>query len=278
MGGDWTWRLVIAEIVSTGVSGEISKMTTTTAPAVSRTRPSFYVWMMVTCAVIAVLGFAPTYFVPMAQGAFRGSALVHIHGALFFAWTAFVIYQTSLVASGRVAHHREIGLAGIALATTMVVLGFAVSIVAANHQAAAGFEEGAKAFLIVPPSLMVFFGIVVAFAVANVRRPEWHKRLLVVATVSLLEAPIARWFLTFLAPPGANPLAPPPVAVALMPGLVGNLLIVAAVIYDWRTRGRPHPAYLIAGGALLVLQLVREPISTTQIWTAIATWLMSIGG
>lgn len=253
-------------------------MVTTSAPAVRRTRPSFYVWMMVACAVIAVLGFAPTYFVPMAQGAFRGSALVHIHGVLFFAWTAFVVYQTSLVSSGRVAHHREIGLVGIALATTMIILGIAVSIVAANHQAAAGFEEGAKAFLIVPPSLMVFFAIVVAFAIANVRRPEWHKRLLLVATVALLEAPIARWFLTFLAPPGANPLQPPPVSIALMPGLVSQVLIIAAMIYDWRTRGRPHPAYLIAGGALLVLQLVREPVSTTQAWTSIATWLMAIGG
>jgi hypothetical protein len=234
--------------------------------------------MMVACAVTAVLGFAPTYFLPMAQGAFRSSALVHIHGALFFAWTAFVIYQTSLVSSGRVAHHREVGLAGIALATTMTVLGIVVAIVAANRQIAAGFEQGAKAFLIVPPSVMIFFGIVVAFAVANVRRPEWHKRLLLVATVSLLEAPIARWFLVLLAPPGANPLAPPPVAVALMPGLISDVLIIAAMIYDWRTRGRPHPAYLIAGGALLVLQLAREPISATQAWGAIATWLTAIGG
>jgi hypothetical protein len=253
-------------------------MVTTSVPTVSRTRPSFYVWMMAACAMVALLGFAPTYFVPIAQGAFRGSALVHIHGALFFAWTAFVVYQTSLVSAGRVAHHRDIGLAGVALATAMIILGIVVSIVSANHQAAAGFEEGAKAFLIVPPSLMVFFAIVVAFAVANVRRPEWHKRLLLVATVSLLEAPIARWFLTFLAPPGANPLAPPPVSAAFMPGLVSDVLIIAAMIYDWRTRGRPHPAYLVGGGGLLVLQLLREPISTTQAWTSIAAWLMAIGG
>jgi len=251
---------------------------TATAPTSSKSKRPFYVWMMIACAAVAVLGFAPTYFVPMAQGAFRGSALVHIHGALFFAWTAFVIYQTSLVSAGRVAHHRETGLIGVALATTMTVLGIVVAIVAANRQIAAGFADGAKAFLIVPPSVMIFFAVVVAFAIANVRRPEWHKRLLLVATVALLEAPIARWFLTFLAPPGADPLAPPPVSVALMPGLVGDLLIAAAMIYDWRTRGRPHPAYLLAGGALLVMQLVREPIAGTPAWRAIATWLTQIGG
>jgi hypothetical protein len=251
---------------------------TTSAATASRPKRSFYVWMMVACAVVAVLGFLPTYFVPVAQGGFRGSALVHIHGAVFFAWTLFVIYQTSLVSSGRVAHHRDVGLSGIALATSMTLLGVVAAIVAANRQIDAGFEEGAKAFLIVPTSIMIFFAIVVAFAIANVRRPEWHKRLLLVATVAILEAPIARWFLVFLAPAGVDPLAPPPVSIGLMPGLVGDLLIITAMIYDWRTRGRPHPAYLIAGGALLVLQFVREPVSATQAWSTIAAWLISVGG
>jgi hypothetical protein len=251
---------------------------TTAAPPTSRTQPSFYVWMMTACALVAIVGFAPTYFVPISKGAFRGSALVHVHGALFFAWPLFVIYQASLVSSGQVARHRETGLAGIAIASAMTLLGFAVAIVAANRQIAAGFGAGAKAFLIVPVSAMVFFAIVVAFAIANVRRPEWHKRLMLVATVSILGAPIARWFLTFLAPPGINALAPPPVISGMMPAFVGDLLIITAIIYDWRTRGRPHPAYLIAGGALLLLQLVRTPISATQTWSAIATWLTGIAG
>jgi hypothetical protein len=234
--------------------------------------------MAVACAAVAVLGFAPTYFLPIVQGSFTGSSLVHIHGLVFFGWTAFVIYQSWLVASGRTADHREVGLIGVALAATMVTLGMAVAIVAAHRGIAAGYVAESKAFLIVPPSALVLFALFVAFAIANVKRPEWHKRLLLMATISLLEAPIARWFLVALAPPDAPANLPPPVAVALMPGLISDLLIVAGMIYDWRTRGRPHPAYVIGLAAMLVMQFVREPLSRTPLWDAIATWLVTIGG
>jgi hypothetical protein len=246
-------------------------------PSARTTQPSFYVWMAAACAIVAFIGFAPTYWAPHAQGSFRGSALVHIHGALFFTWPLFVVYQTWLVSSGRIVSHRDVGLIGIALATAMTLLGITVAIVASVRFMGTGVEAETKAFLIVPLSVAVFFAITVGVAIANVRRPEWHKRLMMVATVSLLEAAIARWFLTFLAPPDAPP-GPPPVSVALLPALLGDLLIVTAIVFDWRSRGRPHPAYLTAGGALLAVQVLREPLSRTHVWDSIATWLVSIGG
>lgn len=246
-------------------------------PSTRTTQPSFYVWMAAACAIVAFIGFAPTYWAPLAQGTFRGSALVHIHGALFFAWPLFVVYQTWLVSCGRIINHRDVGLIGIALATAMTLLGVAVAIVGAMRFMGTTVEAETKAFLIVPLSIAVFFAITVGVAIANVRRAEWHKRLMLVATVSLLEAAIARWFLTFLAPADAPP-GPPPVSVASLPALLGDLLIITAIVFDWRTRGRPHPAYLTAGGALLAVQVLRVPFSGTQMWHGIATWLIGIGG
>ena len=91
--------------------------------------------------------------------------------------------------------------------------------------------------------------MVFCLAIANVRRPETHKRLMLLAGISLLDAAVARWFLTFLAPPG--PPGPPPVAVTIPPALVAYLLLVVAIVHDWRTRGRPHPVYVYGGIALL---------------------------
>ena len=57
---------------------------------------------------------------------------------------------------------------------------------------------------------------------------------------------------------------------AIYAALLADLFIIAGIIHDWRTRGRPHPAYLIAGGAVLIQQLLRAPVSTTAVWDRIA--------
>ena len=94
---------------------------------------------------------------------------------------------------------------------------------------------------------------------------------MLVATVSLLQAAVGRWFLIFLAPVqlGGGPVSPSPVFVTIMPGLLSDLLIVAAMIHDRKT-GRVHPVYWIAGGALVALQVLRVPLSTTASWTQVA--------
>ena len=52
-----------------------------------------------------------------------------------------------------------------------------------------------------------------------------------------------------------------------------HLLIVAGMIYDWRTRGRPHPAYWVAGGLTLAVQVLRVPLSASPAWLSFADWL-----
>ena len=42
--------------------------------------------------------------------------------------------------------------------------------------------------------------------------------------------------------------------------------------------GRPHPVYLIAGGVVLVQQLLRAPVATSALWDSIAVWLLRVTG
>ncbi len=119
-----------------------------------------------------------------------------------------------------------------------------------------------------------------AVAVLNVRKPEVHTRLMLVATASMLQAAVGRWFLLFLAParaPGAiGPVSLPPVVVTVMPGLVVDLLIVAAMIHDRRTTGRVHRVYWIAGACVIAVQVLRVPLSTTSGWTQVTHWLVAL--
>src|ERR1044071_7808497 len=167
----------------------------------------FYFYMALACMAVAFLGFAPTYWLPLAKRSFSASPVVHFHGLLFFAWSIYFVFQSWLAASGKTARHRAIGMIGVSLATTMTIFGFLVAVHAMKRSGAAGMTDEGIAFAIVPLSGILFFAVVFTLAIAAIRRPETHKRLMLLAGISLLDAAVARWFLTFLAPPG--PVGPP---------------------------------------------------------------------
>lgn len=234
----------------------------------------FYFYMALSCMAVAFIGFAPTYWMPLASGTFPSLPVIHFHGTLFFIWTLYFAFQTWLAASGRIARHRTVGLIGVSLATAMTILGFLAAVSALKRAAAAGLTEAGTAFTIVPLSGILFFAVVFTLAVANTRRPEIHKRLMLLAAISILDAAVARWFLTFLAPPG--PPAPPPVEVTIIPAFVAYLLLVVAIVFDWRTRGRPHPAYIYGGAALVAVKLLNWPVSTTSAWHSLAGGILAL--
>jgi hypothetical protein len=235
----------------------------------------FYVRMAATFVAVAVIGFAPTYWVPMARGTLSVPPIVHIHGLLFFGWTLLFWAQTSLAAGGRLPRHRELGVVGVSVATAMCFVGVAVTISSLERGSAAGFGPAARAFSVVSVTAILLFAVLVAIALVNVTKPDVHKRLMLIATASLLQAGIGRWFALFLRPPGVNP--PPPVVATVMPGLLADLLFVLGMIHDRRTRGRVHPVYWIAGGAVVAVQVLRVPLSTTSAWTRVTDWLLAAG-
>ena len=255
------------------------------ATAVHSSRPDrsrFYVWMATVCSVVAFAGFAPTYWLQLPAGTFVGSPLLHLHGLLFSTWTIYLLLQTILAARGRVGRHRAWGLLGISLATAMVFVGFAVANGVLATRLAAGYGDAARAFHIASISMMTLFGGFVFIAILYVSRPEIHKRLMLLATVSMLPPAIARLFFAVSVGigPGLRPGLGPPRTVesVLVPALVADALILAGVIYDMRTRGRPHPTYLIGGAIVLAVQVLRIPLSTTPLWYAVAEFLARFSG
>lgn len=236
----------------------------------------FHLWMAAVFVLIAFGGFTPTYWAPVARGAFQGPPILHIHGALLFSWTLFYFIQTAWIASGRTPTHRAWGLAGISFFSVMVCSILVTKITVMRLDDAHGYGDAGRRFAVVPllalPVLIGFFSL----AIANVRRPETHKRLMYLLMAAMMHPAIARVMLTLFAPPGAQ--GPPPVFVALPPGLIADLLIVVAVVYDWRVRGRPHHVYVYGGLALLAEQLLTLPVSATETWMSIARFLEGLAG
>ena len=172
------------------------------------------------------------------------------------------VSQAWLASTGRLDRHRRMGLVGIAMATAMLFVGVEVAIARLEILAAGPAEAAGRAFSVVPLLGIVVFAGMIAVAVANAaRRPEVHMRLMVAANVGILNAAVGRIVRLFAAPEVGGP---PPVAFSILPGLMADMILVAAMIHDRRTRGRVHPAYWIAGAVILAHQLIRVPLSRSD--------------
>lgn len=226
----------------------------------------FYSTMAIAMALTVFVGFAPTYYLrlfgdePMVNfGGLPFTPLVHLHGVLFTGFVVLFIAQTALVASHRVAVHRRLGIAGGLLAAAMVVVGTATAIRGAARGAGPpGIDPLVS--MAIPLFSMLRFPAFVAAALLLRRNKEAHKRLMLLAYISLMSAAVLRL-------PGVEPLG-----TLGFDGL-SFLFLLAGVIYDLVTRRRVHAAY-IWGGALLVASVpLRLMASGTETWRAFAEFV-----
>lgn len=224
----------------------------------------FYGSVAVAMALMAIVGFGPTFYLrlfsggPMATfGAGRPfTPLVYLHGVLFTAWVALFILQTALISARRVALHRRMGVGGALLAAAMIAVATMTALAAAKRGPGPAGIPG-LAFLAIPLFDMLMFTTFITAALALRRNKEAHKRLMLLAYVSIMAAPAARL-------PGALPLGP----LAFFG--IAFVFLAAGIVYDLVSRRRVHPAY-IWGGTLLVASVpLRLAISGTATWMAVA--------
>ena len=245
-------------------------------------RSPFFLWSAIACAAIAFFGFLPTYWMQLPAGTFIGPPLIHIHGFLSSAWIVFLISQAWLISKGRISRHREWGLAGIALATLVVAVGFVTAIASLDERLARGEGDRARAFLATPLTAITLFAAFTAAAIWCNRRPDWHKRLMIAGTVSLVNAAAARFaFLIAVGHrPGLRPglVATPPELMPTIVGLLLQLIVVAGMFYDKRTRGSVHPAWIVSFAISALALIMKVPLSHTAGWLAFADWAARIAG
>jgi hypothetical protein len=108
-----------------------------------------------------------------------------------------------------------------------------------------------------------------AIGVLNRHRPDRHKRLMLLATMSLIGPALAR--IVTLVVQGTG--------IPGVPGVVGavilvNLFVAALVIHDLASRGRLHPVTLWGGGLLVLTEPLRFAIGYSASWQVLARALM----
>jgi hypothetical protein len=218
----------------------------------------FHTGISIAFLAVAFAGFSRTYYLNAFTGAPALGGLLHVHGAVFTTWLLLLFVQSTLVATHRVDWHRRLGIFGAMLALAMVPLGIGVALTAVRNGITKPVGDP-LAFLIFPLGQTLLFGGFVAVALWKRRTPDVHRRLMVVATASLMTPAIVR--LPFVEKP----------VLAL---LLSNLFIVAGMIHDRKTRGKVHRVYILGALILALSGPLRFAVGRTEVWHSIASYLV----
>src|SRR6516165_8033948 len=226
-------------------------------PAIGRTDRLFFSGMALASALILFLGFLPSYFHRAAELP-PLTLLYQLHGALFTAWIVLLVAQTALVAGHRTDIHRTLGVAGALLATVVFIVGVAVSVETLRRNGGPPGGDPRK-FFAIPIGDIIVFAVLVGVAVLQRQQSDTHKRLMLLATISLLTAAVGRFLRQ--------------VGIGGAPNLFygTDVFVLALVLYDFASRGRVHPATLWGGAAVVAFKpLLFYAISGTSAWHALA--------
>ncbi len=223
----------------------------------------FFPAMAVALALTVFVGFSRTFFLGPYFQAPPLSELKIVHGLIFTSWIALVITQTGMVAADRRDIHAKLGVIGIGLILAMIVVGPMLAVDSLRKGHVPHGAPSAIAFFAIPMFAIAMFALLVSTGIANRGRSDWHKRFMILSTVALLPAAVARIPLGFIEHGG------PPVFFALC-----DLFVVALALYDFATLRRVHPATLWAGGMIIAAQPICLIVGGTPMWAAFAHWLM----
>lgn len=237
--------------------------------AVNRRRERlFYTGMSVAFLLVVFAGFARSYYLKPYFGTPPAlTPLLHLHGLIFSSWILLLLAQTALVAAQRTHIHRRLGWGGAVLAALMIVVGSTTAVVRAKIVEVPPGSPSPLVFLAIPLGDMLVFALLVGAGFYYRRRADVHKRLLLLATIAVLPAAVARLPFDFIQQSG-------PLAFFGLP----DLFILFILVYDLIARGRPHRATIWGGLLVVVSHVLRLPVGHTQAWLSFATWLTDLAG
>ncbi len=221
----------------------------------------FFGGMAIVLCLVVFIGFSPTYFRAGMLRAPLPSPILHVHGAAFTLWMALFLVQSALISARRVAWHRSLGTIAFCLPPAMIILGVIAAIDALGRKVMIGKLDPAVS-LSIPLLGIACFAIVIFAAWRARRKPDSHKRLILLATIGLVEAAFGRF-------PWDRMGLPP--AAGAVTGL--GILILLVIAYDLISLHRIHRSTLWAAPLTFAVGALSVPIGMTAAWHTFAAFL-----
>jgi hypothetical protein len=237
-----------------------------------------WIWVFMAALFIAavLIGFVPDSIVQVraiqahTRPPFRW--FLHIHAVVMGSWMLVLLLQTVLMATGRRHGHAALGVASLALAPLVVAMMIVMTwtgpfggIVAAFTQRMplSVFSIGlGGAFFLQGRSIVLFTTFYIWGLLTRRTAPESHKRMMILATLSIIDAGLAR-FLGATEPGLALGQALHRVELSEV-WLLAMLLPV--LLYDTVRRGRIHYAWGVGATLFLPFFVVFHVLTVAPPW------------
>ena len=245
-------------------------------------------WIFVAMAVwfiaIVLSGFIPDSIIKI--GMVRAGAhppfppILHVHAALMGSFLLLLLAQSVMMATGRSALHKQVGIAAFVLVPALIVVGIILA-PTIYHTVWDGAHHGPpqvqaaltpvisqlENILLLQLHAGILFGLFITMALwARTANSGFHKRMIFLATAVPLAASIDRmWWL-----PNTFPTSPM--------GTDGYILLALSPLFMWdviRNR-RVHEAYLVWAAIYLPASLLMYRLWDTPWWHATARHIMGV--
>jgi len=200
----------------------------------------FYFLMSLLIAAVVVYGFSWQIETRFLHPPHPKPVLLSIHAVIFSAWVLFYTVQSSLVRTHNVRIHRSVGWFGVALGVAIPTIGtitaFTMRLFDLHD------PELARRAPLLRTALLDLTSFTIPFALAIYWRskPEFHRRLMLMASCALTAAAFVRFPAAFHPWPWYY--------------LGVDLLVLLGVLRDLAVNRRVHPVYVVGLPALILAQ------------------------
>jgi len=210
----------------------------------ARVRGDFFLGTSILLLVIVLVGFAPTLYLRPLFDVPEIPPYLFAHGAVLTGWYAWFVVQTFCIAVRRVDLHRRFGIIGAGLGAAVVVVSTMTMLRFAPRLAGRGVDVEARLDFLseivwVNIEMLICFSTFLSAAVVLRRRPQIHKRLMLLASISTISPAASRIFDWPVWGFGNNAGLPLLCSLAL--------LVMALGLHDLRSRRSVHPVTLVGG-------------------------------
>lgn len=224
----------------------------------------FYLSISLASIVLIFTGFARSYYLRSAFGFPALPGFLHLHGLVMTLWFVLFFLQAWLITVRRTRLHRQLGTFGVGLAVLMVAV-TSTAVIRAAHRGFTAFPETVDwpGFMLLSIGVVLTFAILFFAAVCLRKRITIHKRLMVLASISIWGAAISRLPLHFIETGSLW------TSVA-----VGDACVLTCAAIDSVRNRRVNPAFLWGGLLILCSHPLFVWVGNTPTWARLATWLL----
>ena len=234
-------------------------------------RNRFFLVISTLFLAVVLIGFSRSFYLKSYFDFPQLPAHLYVHGIALTAWFSLACAQPWLIGIKKVELHRRIGVAGIAVAISVVLTGLWTLIVRDAPEIGQNPSRAAGNIA----SLLMFL-LCVVFGIAFRRNRGMHKRLMLMASIPILAPALDR----FARIPVMNEFwgkmlywipAPPEVAFAILGFL---LLLLLVVVNDIISERHVHRGTLVGLLSVLVLApLLTYLIISFGLWVRLVVWV-----